>query len=162
LKFKYYIRGIGIGIIFTTIILAVSFYINGGSKKITDVEVIERAKSLGMEFLSTEDMEAESQTTLTEAEETTPEASSMVGETQTEVETEQGPLVIEVEKGMIWRDIAKILAEEKIIPNEDEFWEYVYRNARRKDIYVGTYEVPRDADFDTIIEIFTTQKKDNS
>lgn len=47
MKFKYYLRGIGIGIIFASIVL-LSAYRGKFSGRITDEEVIARAKQLGM------------------------------------------------------------------------------------------------------------------
>ncbi|MBE5923713.1 MAG: endolytic transglycosylase MltG [Lachnospiraceae bacterium] len=47
MKFKYYLRGIGIGIIFASIVL-LSAYHGKISGKISDEEVIARAKKLGM------------------------------------------------------------------------------------------------------------------
>jgi hypothetical protein len=46
LKLKYYLRGLGIGIIVTTLIFAISIKSRGGI--MTDDRVIERAKELGM------------------------------------------------------------------------------------------------------------------
>lgn len=47
MKFKYFLRGLGTGIIFTSIICLVAFQ-NVGSNNISDKEVIERAKKLGL------------------------------------------------------------------------------------------------------------------
>jgi hypothetical protein len=46
LRFKYYLRGLSLGIIITTIILTISVRLQGGI--MTDDRVIERAKELGM------------------------------------------------------------------------------------------------------------------
>ena len=46
MKLKYYMRGIGIGVFVTTIILVIAFALNGNN--ISDEEVIARAKKLGM------------------------------------------------------------------------------------------------------------------
>ena len=48
MKLKYYLRGLGIGIIVSTIILMVSF--STRNEEISDQEVIERAEALGMMF----------------------------------------------------------------------------------------------------------------
>ena len=45
MKLKYYLRGLGIGIAITTLILAISYNING---RMSDSEIIRRAKELGM------------------------------------------------------------------------------------------------------------------
>lgn len=48
MKLKYYLRGLGLGVIFTTVILAISFGIHG--KDISDEEIVSRAEKLGMEM----------------------------------------------------------------------------------------------------------------
>ncbi len=44
MKLKYYMRGLGIGIVLTTLILTIS----NPKEKLTDTEIIKRAKELGM------------------------------------------------------------------------------------------------------------------
>lgn len=46
MKFKYYLRGCGIGILFTAIILMISF--RSDKNQMTDSQVMERASELGM------------------------------------------------------------------------------------------------------------------
>ena len=46
MKLKYYLRGLAVGILVTTIILAISF--SQKEKELSDQEVINRAKQLGM------------------------------------------------------------------------------------------------------------------
>ena len=50
MRLKYYIRGVGAGILLATIILSVSFYFGGGykNKPLTDEEIMARAEELGM------------------------------------------------------------------------------------------------------------------
>lgn len=48
MKLKYYLRGLGIGIVVTTIILMISFSIH--KEEISDEQIIARAEALGMEF----------------------------------------------------------------------------------------------------------------
>lgn len=47
MRFKYYLRGCGLGILFTSIVLTVAFHTRG-VKEISDEEVIRRAEALGM------------------------------------------------------------------------------------------------------------------
>ncbi len=47
MKFKYFLRGLGVGIIFASVICIVAFQ-SADSRKMSDKEVIERAKELGM------------------------------------------------------------------------------------------------------------------
>jgi hypothetical protein len=74
LKLKYYLRGLGIGIIVTTLIFAISIQSRGGI--MTDDRVVERAKELGMVIPTTDDDGTEaSESTETEAD-TTPQPDS--------------------------------------------------------------------------------------
>lgn len=47
MKFKYFLRGLGLGILFSSIIFLAAYQGNS-SKKLTDEEIIRRAKELGM------------------------------------------------------------------------------------------------------------------
>ena len=47
MRFKYYLRGCGLGIVFTAIILSAAFHTRG-EKEVSDEEVIRRAEALGM------------------------------------------------------------------------------------------------------------------
>lgn len=47
MRLKYFLRGLGIGIVVTTIILAIS---HNAGRRMSDSEVIERAKELGMAY----------------------------------------------------------------------------------------------------------------
>ena len=51
MRFKYYLRGIGIGVTLATLLLTISFYFGKDSltkEKLSDEEIIERATELGM------------------------------------------------------------------------------------------------------------------
>lgn len=47
MKLRYYMRGLGIGILVTAVLMSVT--IHGKTEKLTDEEIIERARELGME-----------------------------------------------------------------------------------------------------------------
>lgn len=47
MKLRYYMRGLGVGIIVTAILMTVT--LNGKTEQLTDAEIIARAKALGME-----------------------------------------------------------------------------------------------------------------
>lgn len=47
MKLKYFMRGLGTGIIFTTMVLAIS-YQNRPKQELTDAQIVERAQQLGM------------------------------------------------------------------------------------------------------------------
>ncbi len=47
MKLKYFLRGVGVGIIFGALIMLVA-YLTSGASKLSDKEIIERAENLGM------------------------------------------------------------------------------------------------------------------
>lgn len=46
MKLRYYLRGLGVGVMITTIILSIA--LNGKKESLTDQEIMKRAKALGM------------------------------------------------------------------------------------------------------------------
>lgn len=49
MKLKYFLHGFGMGILFATIVLSISFYLKTSERIVmTDMEIIEQAKKLGM------------------------------------------------------------------------------------------------------------------
>ena len=64
MKLKYYLRGLGLGIVVTTLILVIA---NNMSKDISDEEIIRRAKQLGMVMADDENLFDEDATTTAES-----------------------------------------------------------------------------------------------
>ena len=101
MKLKYYLRGLGIGIMITALVLLIAGKVNG---HMSDKEVIERAEKLGMVMKETEkdtlfpDTESESDKVTEEAaaEEETEETTAE-GEEETEPDTEEPETEIETE-----------------------------------------------------------------
>lgn len=93
MKLKIYLRGLGIGIVVTTLIMAISF---SGKKEMSDEEVMARARELGMvEKEEDKGLYAAVEETLAveTTQETIPETETQAeteseSETQTETETE--------------------------------------------------------------------------
>lgn len=83
MKLKYYLRGLGIGILITTVILSLAGI---GRKNMTDEEVVKRAKELGM-VESTLLSDLPDQTKAEEVRPTEPETS----EQENSAEPEAGP-----------------------------------------------------------------------
>ena len=78
MRFKYYLRGIGIGVTLATLLLTISFYFGRDflyNKSLTDKEIIEKASALGMVMPESTE------------EDTSTEESIVIPETQDEVPT---------------------------------------------------------------------------
>ncbi len=89
MKLKYYLRGLGIGILITTVILSLAGI---GRKNMTDEEVVKRAKELGM-VESTLLSDLPDQTKAEEVRPTEPETSLQpeTSEQENSAEPEAGP-----------------------------------------------------------------------
>lgn len=89
MKLKYYLRGLGIGIIVTTIVLAISF--SQKEVELSDEEIIARATQLGMVMQEEETDTAnttQAEETETQAEETTTQTEEMTLQTDDSVQTD--------------------------------------------------------------------------
>lgn len=90
MKLKYYLRGLAVGILVTTIILAISF--SQTKKELSDQEVINRAKQLGMVMADSgkiEDYREDTQTETGQSEQGETEE-KVTGDTQNGAEDNEG------------------------------------------------------------------------
>lgn len=84
MRLKYFLRGLGIGIVVTTIILAIS---HNAGRRMSDSEVIERAKELGMAYTTAaqeDSTESAADTTEPETDTTEPFTTGQESPTDTE------------------------------------------------------------------------------
>ena len=167
MKLKFYLRGLGIGIVFATIVLAVSFHIHNDASQLSESEIISAAKKLGMVFAedatqtenntqNTETQNTETQNTETQSTETQ-KANTQAEETQ-QREPEVKTVTLTITNDVSWRMAGKMLADAGVIKDGNDLYDYY--NAHYPDAYLqnGTFEIPSDADLDTIIKILSTKQ----
>lgn len=165
MKLKYYMRGLGIGICLTTILL--SF----GKVKMTDQEIIQRAEKLGMKLPNGTDDELHNaldkmKVTLTPV--PTPSAKPTKAPTSkptvepTKVPTKAPtkkptpttkPISINfsIKKGMTSDSVAQTLKNAGLIKNADSFNDYIIKIGKGSVIRVGDYSITKGASYDEII-----------
>lgn len=182
MKVKYFLRGLGIGILVTTLLLF------AGTKKantntLTDAEIMERASELGMltedevkDYRMDESLDnlkdsltATKEPVETEATQAPKESASVSPSPSPEVsgevkaspspsasqKKEPATISIEIEPGMVSQNIAKYLYQKNLIGSASDFNNYMLERDVTKKLRVGTYEIPTDASYDEIIEIIT-------
>ena len=184
MKRKFYLRGIGVGILFATIILFTAYSISGQGK-MSDEEVIARAEELGMiksgtildnlpRPSSTEDTSNSSQsdpsTSTTEAGNsedsgTDTETSSekpqepdtgTEADTSTEAEDPNVRMVsFTVVKGMNSWNVATILQDQGVIADAADFDAYLEANGYSSRISTGDYTIAVGSDYETIAKLLT-------
>lgn len=181
MKLKYYLRGLGIGILITTVILSLAGI---GRKNMTDEEVVKRAKELGMvestllsdlpDQTKAEEVRPEPETpepeTSLQPEETasTPETPAAPEETpeapeETLVSPEDGnpdtpageTVTLVIGRGESSTTVSKNLKKAGIVEDAAAFDRFLCNNGYDKKIITGTYEIPYGASEEEIAKIIT-------
>ena len=179
MKLKYYLRGLGIGIVVTAIIMTVAF---GNKQPMTDEEVIKRAKELGMiensVLVDRVDKEAErvyeendeeqvagdetvDDTTGNEAvtDEETPQENTQKEEEKEEdtqkEETKKDVVSITVVSGDTSWSVSKRMEEAGLVDSAKDFDAHLCRYGYDKRISVGTYDIPKTATHEEMAKIIT-------
>lgn len=169
MKLKYYLRGLGVGIVVTAVILTIANHLGN---KMSDEDIIKRAAKLGMVM-----KEDESLFPPTESETTTPEPTSpspteqdttavkpAEPETTTPVPAEpqtSGVVIhtatITVTSGMYSEAVSQKLEEAGIVKNWREFNEYLTSNGYAERLQTGTHSFNSEMDFNEIAEILVSR-----
>ena len=183
MKLKYYLRGLGIGIIVTTIILVSCFSMQ--KPKMTDAQIIEKASQLGM-IRPEQDSVVAAETETTEPEETQQKNEQQVAaeeaqqetEQQTEVPKEQAteetqqdapsedtenaeseepaqqePFTLVVNRGDVCRTMCENLAANGVIDDSEGLRKYLSEVGYASFISAGTYQIPYHASYEEITNI---------
>ena len=170
MKLKYYLRGLGIGIIVTTIILVSCFSMQ--KPKMTDEQIIEKAAQLGM-IMPEQNSAVIAETETTEPEETEQKneqqiaAEELQQETETPQEsvvsdtenaenaeqTQQEPFTLVVNRGDVCRTMCENLAANGVIDDSEGLRKYLSEVGYASFISAGTYQIPYHASYEEIINI---------
>lgn len=174
MKLKYYLRGLGIGILVTAAILTIVYHTKGS---MSDSQIMKRAAQLGMVMASTEDdtlfaqttqvdttieetgtISVEETTTVVETTEAVTEASTeKPTEAPTEAPTEPAAAeaVLTISPGMHSESVSAELVRLGIITNQKEFNSYLVNNGYAECIQTGDFKIKADMSYDEIARIIT-------
>lgn len=174
MKLKYYLRGLGIGILVKAAILTIVYHTKGS---MSDSQIMKRAAQLGMVMASTEDdtlfaqttqvdttieetgtISVEETTTVVETTEAVTEASTeKPTEAPTEVPTEPAAAeaVLTISPGMYSESVSAELVRLGIITNQKEFNSYLVNNGYAECIQTGDFKIKADMSYDEIARIIT-------
>ena len=171
MRLKYYLRGLGLGIIFTCVILMI--FSNGNKSKDTSVvedsNGIELTEAVGNDF----DSNGEEEQSVTDESNNDENDSNSNDEIQSldeninkpiddqtvneitgdsgELESEYVSLVIE--QGDIARDVAEKLYEDGIINDVEAFRKYLGETGVSHTLHAGEYQIKVGATFEEIVEV---------
>ncbi len=184
MKIKWFIRGLGAGIIITALILCITYRSDSKSSNI-----IEQAKKLGMEFpkKTEQDQPAEASERPSAAPPEAPTSAAVqaadggqaaeTGKEQSEADRKlkdkldkstddisnasrykEGKKSFVVRNGLLSSSVAREMEQAGIIDDADAFDEYIEKNGYGKLVRSGKYDIPVGADFETIAKIITRQQ----
>lgn len=175
MKFKYYLKGIGVGIIFATIILMISGMIH--KDELSDEEIIKRAEKLGMVMTEKENSEGrlfgknensetesepESQPVSQEPSESESQSavpSESESEVQKEPVTEESTqYVFHVLPGDTPKIVSRKLEELGLVESAADFREYLADNGYAQKLRTGSYNITVGMSYEEIAKIITRTK----
>lgn len=162
MKLKYYLRGLGIGMMVTALILGISF--SNRQKQtvqtMTDDQIRERAEELGM-VDSSELTLAALQNSVKQSMESAPEESTQPREqnkAETTVPTEMQETQtasITIQRGEDSGSVSRSLYEAGLVESEKAFDDYLCNNGYSRSISPGTYEIALGTSEEEIAKIIT-------
>ena len=172
MKLKYYLRGLGIGIIVTTILLMIAFALH--KPTMSDEDIIARAKQLGMvmpedeePLQDTETTESTEVTAVPETEAAQIEEQTTEAATNTEVATEvsseaneenntavnAAPYTLVVNRGDVCRIVCENLQANGVVDDAEAFRKFLGQKGFASSISVGSYSIPYGLDYEEIYQI---------
>lgn len=181
MKFKYYMRGFGAGLIIATIVLMVAGKIQNNNKAlVTDNNENQRTGSV-IAFTTesstegTENAESETETESQKQENESTIQATTVSETKTEIvasqeaSTQRPTVKITTGDGsgeveLVFSGVytaaqaADILFDAGIIDNKTEFYTYMYTSGYDRKMRDGTYRLKPGDSYDTIAKTITQTK----
>ena len=159
MRFKYYLRGAGIGVILTTLIFTIAFAVY--KPTLSDDEIMKKAEALGMEMPADDSDSADKKDTKT-AKDQKDDADASDSNTDDATTSEDGGQknVIEftIESGDTSATIAQHLQEVGLVDNAKSFDLYLSDQDLDNQLLPGTYQIPEGATFLEIGELLTTKQ----
>lgn len=177
MKLKYFLRGLGTGILFATIVLFISY-----SYRMSDSQIKKKAEELGMVYASNVESEGGTDKTLEETttlqketesengtsessssesttlEATTPEATTPEATTPEATTEEVVSCVITIGQGTTSEMVSEWLYSAGIIEDAEQFNKYLCSNKYSSIIQKGEYTIVKGMSYEEIALLITTKK----
>ena len=167
MKLKYYLRGLGIGILTATIILMAAFAMH--EPEVSDEQVIQRARELGM--VKKDELNAnESIPKAADTERTEPDTESLADteddtentepatESLADTETEQQYVEFTIVEGQLSSTVAKNMEKAGLVDDAWEFNRYLQKMNYDNYIQYGTVKIPVGASYEELGEVLMRRR----
>lgn len=176
MKIKWFLRGLGVGIVLTALLLCVTYRVSQKNNNI-----IRQAKELGMVFPETETNETEktadelanevkndnvsggavSGTTVDAKTREEEKAEAKIDDSKDDIQNasryHKNKKSFVVRSGLLSSSVSREMEEAGIIDDADGFDKYLEEKGYARQVRSGTYKIPVGADFETIAKIITRQ-----
>ena len=169
MKLKYYMRGIGIGVIVTTIILVITFAFSGNN--ISDEEIINRAKKLGMVESSKTMTNSTSNTTnsanstnTTEGNQTIPGATNPMPDnnstnSSSATNVNNDSVDFTISENDVSRTVIERLAQQGLISDAAAFNKYLNDKGLDNNLQNGTFKIKRGISEEELANLLVTKQQ---
>lgn len=177
-RFKYYLRGCGLGILVASLVFIVSLHAHGGA--MSDEKAMQRASELGMimpddtqkvpqndtQKQTERDTSSEQNDTSKESEKKAEEKKKTqdsqkkeeekekAQETEKE-ETKKEKVSITIKGGEVCREIAQDLQEKGLVKDAEDFRKYMQDHNYARYIRVGTFTLEKGMNYSEIAKVLT-------
>lgn len=177
MKRKYFVRGLGVGILFGALIMFAA-YMTSGKNRMSDEDVIKRAQELGMVKQSEYVLESDVTSQETTTEEITTEATTEKATTTTEKATTEKTTTekatteasttekadtstqttVTISSGMSSEAIASALANAGLVDDASKFNSFLVANGYDMKLETGNFSLETGMSYEEIAKILTTKQ----
>ncbi len=186
MKRKYFVRGLGVGILFSALIMFAA-YMTSGKNRMSDEDVIKRAQELGMVKQSEYVLESDVTSQETTTEEITTEATTEKATTEAPTTTEKATTeatttektttekatteasttekadtstqtTVTISSGMSSEAIASALANAGLVDDASKFNSFLVANGYDMKLETGNFSLETGMSYEEIAKILTTKQ----
>lgn len=166
MKLKYYMRGIGIGVLVTTIILVIAFAFSGNN--ISDEEIINRAKKLGMvessKTMTNSTTNTTNSTNTTEGNQTIPGATNPMPDnnstnSSSTTNANNDSVDFTISENDVSRTVIERLAQQGLISDAAAFNKYLNDKGLDNNLQNGTFKIKRGISEEELANLLVTKQQ---
>ena len=166
MKLKYYMRGIGIGVIVTTIILVITFAFSGNN--ISDEEIINRAKKLGMvessKTMTNSTTNTTNSTNTTEGNQTIPGATNPMPDnnstnSSSATNVNNDSVDFTISENDVSRTVIERLAQQGLISDAAAFNKYLNDKGLDNKLQNGTFKIKKGISEEELANLLVTKQQ---
>lgn len=154
MKVKYFMRGLGLGVLLTTLILSFAFRFSD-SYKMSQDKIIAEAKKLGLVEKDKDNNINIKEIIKKDKDKDKDKEELPSSPLATEASKEKRDIQIEIKSGMSSEDVTKLLLRENIIKDQEEFNEYIVANGYARKIKIGKFSISTEDSYEDIVQIIT-------